>query len=49
MVLDKIGPHLWQILTIQRILEDVNPKNLPATLLFVDFSKAYLTQQIAEE
>ena len=30
-----------QILTIRRMLEGVNAKNLPATLLFVDFSKAF--------
>ena len=30
-----------QILTIRRILEDVRAKNLEATILFVDFSKAF--------
>ena len=30
-----------QILTIRRILEDVRVKNLEATILFVDFTKAY--------
>ena len=30
-----------QILTIRRILEGVYAKNLPATLLFIDFSKAF--------
>ena len=30
-----------QILTIRRILESVRAKNLPATLLFVDFTKAF--------
>ena len=30
-----------QILTIRRILEGVRSKNLPATLLFVDFTKAF--------
>ena len=30
-----------QILTIRRILEGVNSKNLPLTLLFIDFSKAF--------
>ena len=30
-----------QILTIRRVLEGVNAKNLPATLLFIDFSKAF--------
>ena len=30
-----------QILTIRRILEDVYSKNLPATILFVDFTKAF--------
>ena len=30
-----------QILTIRRILEGVQPKNLQATLLFVDFTKAF--------
>ena len=29
------------MLTIQRILEEVKSKNLPATLLFIDFSKAF--------
>ena len=30
-----------QILTIRRILEGVRAKNLEATILFVDFSKAF--------
>ena len=30
-----------QILTIRRILEGIKSKNLPATLLFIDFSKAF--------
>ena len=30
-----------QILTIRRILEGVRAKNLEATLLFVDYSKAF--------
>ena len=30
-----------QILTIRRILEGVKSKNLPLTLLFIDFSKAF--------
>ena len=30
-----------QILTIRRLLEGVTAKNLPATLLFIDFSKAF--------
>ena len=30
-----------QILTIRRVLEGVRAKNLPATLLFVDFTKAF--------
>ena len=30
-----------QILTIRRLLEGVNAKKLPATLLFIDFSKAF--------
>ena len=29
------------MLTIQRILEEVKSKNLPATLLFIDFSHAF--------
>ena len=33
--------HEWLILTIRRILEGVRAKNLEATLLFVDFSKAF--------
>ena len=32
-----------QILTIRRILEGVNDTNLPLTLLFIDFSKAFDT------
>ena len=32
-----------QILTIRRILEGVKDKNLPLTLLFIDFSKAFNT------
>ena len=31
----------WQILTIRRILEGVRAKNLQATLIFVDFTKAF--------
>ena len=34
-------PTTTQILTICRILEDVRAKNLEATILFVDFSKAF--------
>ena len=30
-----------QILTIRRILEGVRPKNIQATLLFLDFTKAF--------
>ena len=30
-----------QILTIRRILEDLRAKNLQATILFVDFTKAF--------
>ena len=30
-----------QILTIRRILEGIKSKNLPATLLFIDFSKVF--------
>ena len=30
-----------QILTIRRILEGVKSKNLPLTLLFIDFSKSF--------
>ena len=29
------------MLTIQSILEEVKSKNLPATLLFIDFSQAF--------
>ena len=32
---------LGQILTIRRILEGVRANNLPAILLFIDFSKAF--------
>ena len=32
---------LGQILTIRRILEGVKSKNLPLTLLFINFSKAF--------
>ena len=32
---------LGQILTIRRILEGVKSKNLPLTLLFIDFSKSF--------
>ena len=32
---------LGQILTIRRILEGIKSKNLPLTLLFIDFSKAF--------
>ena len=32
-----------QILTIRRILEGVKSKNLPLTLFFIDFSKAFDT------
>ena len=32
-----------QILTIRRILEGIKSKNLPLTLLFIDFSKAFDT------
>ena len=31
----------YQILTIHRILDDVCAKNLEATILFVNFSKAF--------
>ena len=34
-----------QILTIRRMLEGVHAKNLPATLLFIDFSKAYTVEE----
>ena len=30
-----------QILTIRRVLEGIKTKNLPAVLLFIDFSKAF--------
>ena len=36
-----------QMLTIRRILEGIKSKNLPATLLFIDFSKP-LTRSTAE-
>ena len=32
---------IGKMLTIRRILEGVKSKNLPATLLFIDFSKAF--------
>ena len=32
---------MGQILTIRRILEGVRANNLPAVLLFIDFSKAF--------
>ena len=34
-----LGPH--KVLTIRRILEGVRAKNLQATLIFVDFTKAF--------
>ena len=34
---------MGKILTIRRILEGVESKNLPLTLLFIDFSKAFDT------
>ena len=30
-----------QILTIRRLIEEINKKNLKATMVFVDFSKAF--------
>ena len=39
MAFGEIDPH--QILTIRQILEGVRTKNLEATILFVDFSKAF--------
>ena len=30
-----------QILTVRRIKEGANPKNLTATILFINFSKAF--------
>ena len=32
-----------QIMTIRRILEGVKSKNLPLTIIFIDFSKAFNT------
>ena len=37
------GSTTGQILTIRRILDGVNSNNLPLTLLFIDFSKAFDT------
>ena len=34
-------PTAWQILTIHKILESVHSKNIEATILFIDFSKAF--------
>ena len=36
-----VSPSGAQILTIRRILEGVRAKNLQATLIFVDFTKAF--------
>ena len=41
MAFEEIDPTTSQILTICQILEGVHAKNLEATLLFVDFSKAF--------
>ena len=41
MASEEIDPWPHKILTIRRILEGVRAKNLQATLLFVDFTKAF--------
>ena len=39
--LPEFSSTIWQILTIRRIQEGVRVKNLQATILFVDFTKAF--------
>ena len=41
MASEEIDPQLHKYWTIRRILEGVPAKNLQATLLFVDFTKAF--------
>ena len=41
MALGEIDPRHHKFLTIRRFLEGVRAKNLAATILFVDFSKAF--------
>ena len=41
MASEEIDPRPPQILTIRRILAVVRAKNLQATLIFVDFTKAF--------
>ena len=41
MVLELIDTTTGQILTVRRIIKGTNEKNLTATLLFIDFSKAF--------
>ncbi len=41
MASEELDPQPHKILTIRRILEGVRAKNLQATLIFVDFNKAF--------
>ena len=41
MVSEKNRSINGKILTVRRIIEGVKAKNLPAILLFIDFSKAF--------